>query len=366
MEPDRGAPPPETGPELGGQTPAGAAPAVWRSRLTPRQLVRWETGLAVVVIAIGILGASTSSQFLTGSNMLNLGLQSGEIAIMALPMTLIIISGEIDLSVASIMGMSSALLGYLFGKGWPLLAIFAVLLLVGVVAGAINGLLVTRVGLPSLAVTIGTLGLYRGVAFIVLGPHTIANFPVAYTNIGIFGVLNTNLSFSAAVFIVLAVIFGVVLHFTPVGRSIYAMGASPEAAIFAGIRVKRVKTMLFIVSGVTCAMAGALLTFRLSTAVNTNGIGLELDVVAIVLLGGVSIFGGKGTIVGVVLGVLAFAGISNALLLTNFNQEAASIPIGGLLLISVFVPQMAAFSGRLRDVIARRRRSAPALGAGHE
>jgi rhamnose transport system permease protein len=360
MSADRSSP--QTEPE----TPVGAAPAVWRSRLTPKQLMRWETGLAIVVVAIGVLGLSTSSQFLTGSNMLNLGLQSGEIAIMALPMTLIIISGEIDLSVASIMGMSSALLGYLFGQGWPLLAIFAFLLVVGVVAGAINGLLVTRVGLPSLAVTIGTLGLYRGVAFIVLGPHTIANFPAAYTNIGIFGVFNTNLSFSAAVFIVLAVIFGVVLHFTPVGRSIYAMGASPEAAIFAGIRVKRVKTMLFIVSGVVCAMAGALMTFRLSTAVNTNGIGLELDVVAIVLLGGVSIFGGKGTIVGVVLGVLAFAGISNALLLTNFNPEASSIPIGGLLLVSVFVPQLAGISRRFRDTVARRRRSAPALGASHE
>ena len=360
MSADRGAP--QTEPE----TPVGATPAVWRSRLTPKQLMRWETGLAIVVVAIGVLGVSTSSQFFTGSNMLNLGLQSGEIAIMALPMTLIIISGEIDLSVASIMGMSSAVLGYLFGRGWPLLAVFVVVLVLGVVAGAINGLLVTRVGLPSLAVTIGTLGLYRGVAFIVLGPHTIANFPATYTNIGIFGVFNTNLSFSAAVFIVLAVIFGVVLHFTPVGRSIYAMGASPEAAIFAGIRVKRVKTMLFIVSGVICAMAGALMTFRLSTAVNTNGIGLELDVVAIVLLGGVSIFGGKGTIVGVVLGVLAFAGISNALLLTNFNQEASSIPIGGLLLVSVFVPQLAGISRRFRDTVARRRRSAPALGASHE
>jgi rhamnose transport system permease protein len=343
------------------------APPGWRSRFDYRNMLRWEAGLAVVVVAIGILGVSTSSEFLTGNNMFNLGLQSGEIAIMALPMTLIIISGEIDLSVASIMGMSSAELGYLWGKHWPMLAIFAVILVVGVLAGAINGLLVTRLGLPSLAVTIGTLGLYRGVANIILGPNTISNFPAAYTNLGVNGVLHTNLSFSAAVFIVLAVIFGVVLHFTPAGRSIYAMGASPEAAMFAGIRVKRIKTMLYIVSGVVCSLAGVLLTFRLSTSVNTNGLGLELDVVAVVLLGGVSIFGGRGTIVGVVLGVLAFAGISNALLLTNFNQEAASIPVGGLLLISVFVPNMAALAGRLRQVIARRGKAAPsAIGSGHD
>jgi len=138
-------------------------------------------------------------------------------------------------------------------------------------------------------------------------------------------------------------------------------------ATFAGIRVKRIKTMLFIVSGVICAVAGALLTFRLSTAVNSNGLGLELDVVAVVLLGGVSIFGGKGTIVGVVLGVLAFAGIQNALLLTSFNQEAASIPVGGLLLVSVFVPNMAALTARLRAALARRGRAAPsAIGSGHD
>jgi rhamnose transport system permease protein len=339
----------------------------WQERISSVGWLRWESGLVIVVIAIGILGISTSSEFLTGNNIFNLGLQSGEIAIMALPMTLIVISGEIDLSVASIMGMSSALLGYLFHRHWAMPAIFAVILVVGVLAGAINGLLITRLRLPSLAVTIGTLGLYRGVADIVLGPNTVSNFPASYANVGVSGVFNTNLSYSAAFFIVLAVIFGVVLHFTPVGRSIYAMGASPEAATFAGIRVKRIKTMLFIVSGVVCSFAGVLLTFRLSTSVNSNGLGLELDVVAVVLLGGVSIFGGKGTIVGVVLGVLAFAGIQNALLLTNFNQEAASIPVGGLLLVSVFVPIMAARAGRLRGVISRRGAgTASPIGSGDE
>lgn len=347
-------------------SPAVGEPRFRLGRLRAMNMLRWESGLVIVVVAIGILGMSTSSQFLTSNNIFNLGLQSGEIAIMALPMTLIVISGEIDLSVASMMGMASALLGYLWEKGWPMPAIFVVILVVGVVAGAINGLLVTRLGLPSLAVTIGTLGLYRGVADIVLGPNTISNFPSAYTNIGVSAVPGTWFSFSAVVFIVLAVIFGVVLHFTPFGRSIYAMGASPEAATFAGIRVKRVKTMLFIVSGVVCSLAGVLMTFRLSTAVNSNGLGLELDVVAVVLLGGVSIFGGKGTIVGVVLGVLAFGGIQNALLLTNFNEEAASIPVGGLLLLSVFVPSFGVLAGRLRNrITAKGKAGSPVIGSGH-
>ncbi len=179
---------------------------------------------------------------------------------------------------------------------------------------------------------------------------------------------HTQIPYNIAIFVVLAVIFGIVLHATATGRSIYAMGASPEAALFAGIRVKRVKTMLYVVSGLVCALAGVLWTFRLATAVQNNGLGLELDVVAIVLLGGVSIFGGKGTLAGVVLAVIAFAGLQNALLLTNFNQEATGIVIGALLLVSVFAPN----AGRLRRAgpapVGPRpeRPQSPAVGGGHD
>lgn len=322
-----------------------------------RPALRWETGLAVVVVLIFVIGSAASPDFLTGNNLFNLGLSNGEIAIMCLPMTLIIISGEIDLSVASILGMSSALLGYLWSKGWPMPAIFVVVAIVGIAAGAVNGLLVTRLRLPSLAVTIGTLALYRGIATILLGPNTVASFPTAYTNLGVNAVPFTgnDMTYSTLIFIVGAIVFGVVLHATPLGRSIYAMGASAEAAQFAGIRVKRVKTVLFMVSGFICALAGVLWTFRLDTAVQNNGLGLELDVVAIVLLAGVSIFGGKGSLIGVVLAVLAFTGIQNALLLTNFNQEATGIVTGALLLASVFLP----IAGRwLRGLRGPRERAA--------
>ena len=314
-----------------------------------RPALRWETGLAAIVVIVIIVASSVSPQFLTGNNLFNVGLSNGEIAIMTLPMTLIIISGEIDLSVASILGMASALLGVLWSKGLPMPAIFVIVAIVGLAAGAFNGLLVTRLGLPSLAVTIGTLALYRGIATILLGPATVANFPAAYTNLGVNGVPFTggDVTYSTLIFVVLAIIFGVVLHATPFGRSIYAMGASVEAAQFAGMQVKRIKTILFMISGLICSLAGVLWTFRLDTAVQNNGLGLELDVIAIVLLAGVSIFGGKGSIIGVVLAVLVFAGIQNALLLTNFNQEATGIVTGALLLASVFVPNAGRWVRRL-------------------
>ncbi|MBO0804538.1 MAG: ABC transporter permease [Nocardiopsaceae bacterium] len=325
-----------------------------RLREAARGLARWESGLAVVVIALLIGGPAISPDFLTGTNLFNLGLSNGEIAIMTLPMTLIIISGEIDLSVASMLGMASALLGRLWSEHVPMPAIFAVIAVVGLAAGAVNGLLVTRFRLPSLAVTIGTLALYRGIATILLGPTTVSGFPVGYTDLGVNGVPFTNddMTWSTLVFLVGAIASGVVLHATGFGRSVFAMGASEEAAQFAGIRVKRIKTVLFMVSGLVCSLAGVLWTFRLDTAVQDNGLGLELDVVAIVLLGGVSIFGGKGSVAGVVLAALAFAGIQNLLLLTNFNQEATGVVTGALLLASVFAPLAV---GQLRQLPWSRR-----------
>jgi rhamnose transport system permease protein len=318
--------------------------------------VRWEVGLVFALAGVVLFGVSTSSQFLTSTNFFYLNLSIGEVAIMALPMTLIIVTGEIDLSVASTLGMSSALLGYLYLHGWSIPIAIAVVLVVGAAAGALNGFLVTRVGLPSLAVTIGTLTLYRGIAITILGPQTVSTFPAKYTNIGVTPLPHTGgyVSYSVGFFFVLAILFGIALHATPFGRSLFVMGANEEAARYAGIRVKRTKFRLFVLSGVVCAFAGILYTFRLSTAVQDNGIGLELSVVTAVLLGGVSIFGGRGSIVGVVLAIAVFAGLQSALFLTNFEQRAMGVVTGSLLLLSVLIPNAATFVRRGRGVLRLR------------
>jgi rhamnose transport system permease protein len=325
-----------------------------RERL--RAAVRWEVGLAVALLGVGLYGVHVSGQFLTSFNLFYVNLSIGEVAIMTLPMTLIVITGEIDLSVASILGLSSALVGDLFRDGWSMPLVIVAVLLVGAVAGAFNGFLVTRIGLPSLAVTIGTLTLYRGIAVVILGPSTVSDFPTRYTNIGIDPLPGSGgyLTYSIGIFIVLAVVVGVVLHGTPAGRSLYVIGQNKEAARYAGIPVERTKGLLFVFSGVICALAGILYTFRLSTAVQGNGVGLELTVVTIVLLGGVSIFGGRGTIIGVVLAIAVLAGLQNALLLSNFNQSAMGVVTGTLLLISVLIPNVGSFQRRARDVIRRR------------
>ena len=336
--------------------------ADWKERARP--LVRWETGLVIVFLAIVLMGSTTSSQFLTQGNLFYLCISIGEIAIMTLPLTLIIITGEIDLSVASILGLSSAMLGYLTKDGWPMWAIFIVVILLGAAAGLFNGILITRFGLPALAVTIGTLTLYRGFAVVILGPNIISTFPSRLTSIGVNPVSGTFLSYSVLFFLVLAVIFGVALHLTPFGRSLYAIGLNTEAALFAGIRVKRIKLRLYVLSGMICAFAGILYTFRLSTAVQDNGLGLELSVVAIVLLGGVSIFGGRGSIVGVVLAVFVYAALQNALFLTSFPQRAFGIVTGCLLLISVLVPNAGAIARRFREFRRRGSRGRAAVEAG--
>lgn len=304
-----------------------------------------------------ILGISISPEFTSSYNLFTTCTNIGDLAIMALPMTLIVITGEIDLSVASTLALSAELMGDLWIHHWSMPIIIVVCLLMGMVAGAINGVLVTRVGLPSLAVTIGTLTLYRGLANVVLGPVSVSSFPASLTGVGVNGFLGIpSLSWSVAIFAVLALATGVMLRMSSLGRSLYAIGLNQEAAFHAGIRVKRIKLSLFVLSGFVCAAVGMLYAFELSSAAENIGIGFELQVVTIVLLGGVSIFGGKGSILGVVLAAAVYALLRSGLLLTSsFNENDFQVVSGGLLILSVLVPNLALFTRRGRDLMARRR-----------
>ena len=329
---------------------------------TLRGILRWEALLVVLLLASIAYGASASPYFLEWTNLFFIGLNVGEIAIIALPLTLIIITGEIDLSVASMLGLTGLFMAELFKHGWPIWPAMGAAIVLGGVLGAFNGFLITRIGLPSLAVTIGTLTLYRGIAQGVLPSDTISGFPQGLGSIGVVPIPHTHISYSVAIFAGLAVVFGIVLHATPLGRAIFAIGANQEAAFYSGIRVKRIKFWLFVLSGMVCGLAGVLWTLRFASARYDSGIGLELFVVTAVLLGGVSIFGGRGTIVGVVLAVAVLGCLQTAMTADLIPAQDQNIVVGGLLLASVIVPNLGDIyrrtRARLRTAGARRQASA--------
>jgi rhamnose transport system permease protein len=315
-------------------------------------LGRWETLLIGLLVLTAIFGAILSGEFLTSDSFTTGSLDLSEVALMALALTLVIVAAEIDLSVASVLALSSALMAELWNSGMPLELIMPICLAAGALCGAFNGLLVTRLGLPSLAVTIGTLALFRGLAFVVIGDESVTDFPADYTDLAFGTFAGTFIPNTMVLFAILAVAFGVLLHATPFGRSIYAIGANEEASYFTGLRVKRVKLILFTLSGVVAALAGIVITLRNSTAAANVGQGFELTAITAVLLGGVSIFGGRGTIAGVILALLLLGGIQKAILLSDsISSYWIQIVTGVLLVGSVLGPNVA------RRVSEARRRS---------
>ncbi|HLI06484.1 MAG TPA: ABC transporter permease [Ktedonobacteraceae bacterium] len=315
-------------------------------------LKTWEALLVVLLLISIVLGSVLSPYFLSAFNFYAITSNIMEIAIMALPMTLIIIVGEIDLSVASVLGLSSVVLGFLWERSNSMTLAIVVALLVGIVAGYINGFLVTKLALPSLVITIGTLALFRGLAYVVLGSQAVSDFPTAFTNFGFSPIPGTELPWSGLIFAVLAIIFAVVLHFSRLGRQLYAMGNNKEAARFSGINVSRVKLWLFILSGLLAALAGVIFTARFSSARPDNALGFELEVVTVVLLGGINIFGGRGSLLGVVLAIFIVAILQNILGLENISGDIQNLAIGLLLILSVLGPNLAR---RIQVVISRRR-----------
>jgi rhamnose transport system permease protein len=343
------------------EAPAAEQPASTRFRA----FVRWEILLLAVLGGTIAFGADVSPYFLQSTNLFYICLNVGEVAIMALPLTLIVVTGEIDLSVASMLGLTGVLMAELFKHGWPIWPAMLAAIALGAVLGAFNGFLVTRIGLPSLAVTIGTLTLYRGIAQGILPTDTIGGFPTYLTNIGVVPIPGTHLPYSIAFFAVLAIVFAVVLHATPLGRAIFAIGAGQEAAFFAGIRVKRIKFWLFLLSGAMCGLAGVLWSLRFASARYDSGTGLELFVVTIVLLGGVSIFGGRGTIAGIVVAVAVLGCLQTALTADLMPAQDQNIVVGALLVASVIIPNGSELyrRGRVRLRSAAARRHAAAAQA---
>ncbi len=324
---------------------------------SPLRLLGTGDGVVTFVLISFVVAASFAVDgFASARNTGFLLLDVVVILLIALPLTLVVITGEIDLSVASTVGLTSAVMGQLWLSGLPLETIVPLCVLLGAVLGAGNGLLVTALGLPSLAVTIGTLAMYRGLAFVVLGDRAVADFPRSWTSWAVGSIGGTGIPSVVLPLLLLIVITGVVLHATPVGRSLYAMGNSKDAARFSGIDVGRTKFWLFVATGAVSALGGVYWTLRYGSARADNAQGLELQVVAAILLGGVSIFGGSGGLVGVIAGVLLLGSTRNALRLVNVPSDVLDIVTGALLIVAVVTPQV---TSRTRARFRVRRPRAP-------
>jgi rhamnose transport system permease protein len=262
------------------------------------------------------------------------------ILLLALTTALIIISAEIDLSIASIVGLSAATIGSMIQRGDDMLMAAGAALLVGLIAGAFNGFLVAYVGLPSLAATIGTLALYRGLALVVIGDTSVGNFPEEWTSFVQGRSELTGIPFVMPVVLVMIAWAMIVLHASPFGRGLYALGYSKEAAKFVGVNVEWTKFILFVASGLMASMAGLYWVLRYGSARSDSAAGLELTVIAAVLLGGVSIFGGRGTIPGVVVSVLLIAVVTYGFRLQRISDVILVIITGLLLIASVVGPNI--------------------------
>jgi rhamnose transport system permease protein len=297
----------------------------------------WDMLLAAACLATFLYAAIFVPNFLSGFNLSQLAASASEKALLILPMTLLIITREIDLSIASVLALTSVIFGLAVQAGIPTLAAIPLTLVFGAILGAFNGFLVTAFGLQSLVVTLGTMALYRGIGYILLGTGSVNILPPAIVDFGINNLPGTQIPWTVVPFLLLAPVFAVALQKTPTGKRIYALGGNPEVARYSGIDIKRMVFRLFVVSGVVAAIAGIVYTARLSNARANNALGMELDVITIVLLGGVSVFGGKGKLTGVMLALALIAIIRNVLALNQIGGDAQGMVIGLLLIGSLLV-----------------------------
>ena len=304
-------------------------------------LKSWEFTIFSLLIVVFIINLFLSPDLFRIENLFDATLTFTEKSIVTLPMTLLIISGVIDISIASISAMSGVILGVCFKAGIAIGYAILIGLMVGILAGLINGLIITKLQIPSIVVTLAMMLFYRGIGYILLGDTAVRNLPERFGLLG--GAYSvTFIPIQFIIFIVLAIIFGLVLHRTTFGRLIYVVGNNANAARYSGVPVDRIRLILCVVTGFISGLSGILLTSRIGSARPDIALGNEMAVITIVLLGGVYIFGGKGTILGVVIAALMLGYVHYGLSILNIQEQVIRIVTGGLLIIALLIPTISA------------------------
>lgn len=314
------------------------------------RLKSWEGFLLAILVVIIVVNSVLEPAYLSLGNQINLFVLSIEKIIVALVMTFIIINAEIDLSVASMMGLAACVLAWLHGQGTPFpLAILAALL-IGVLGGAFNGYWIAKIGLPSLVVTLAMLIGFRGLARVLLEDRSIGDFPAWFDALGQRSLIGP-FPLAMIIFFILLILTIIILQYSGFGRYVYVIGNNQAVARYSGVNVERVKMILFTVAGLVSALAGLLFAARLGSVRGDLANGFELDIITMVLLGGVSIFGGSGSIFGVLLSILIVLNLRNGMSLANITGHIQTGVIGVLLILSVLIPNL---TETVRTVWSRR------------
>jgi len=316
------------------------------------RLKSWEGFLLAILILIVVFNIFTTPHYLQIQNQINLFQLHIEKIIIVVIMTFIIINAEIDLSVASVMGLAGCVMAYLFEQGVPFGWCLLAGLMTGVLAGLINGFMVAYVGLTSLIVTLAALIGFRGLAHVLLENRSVGNFPDWFDRLGQQPLIGP-FPLAMIVFFVFLIIALIILQWSGAGRHVYIIGNNRQVARYSGVNVRRVKMTLYVVSGTVAAIAGLLLAARLGSMRGDTALGTELEVITMVVLGGVSIFGGTGTLFGVLLAILIILNLRNGMGLLNITGEIQTGVIGVLLILSVLGPNI--WRG-VRDAWNRRQR----------
>jgi rhamnose transport system permease protein len=298
-------------------------------------VVRWETLLLVAIFGVGVWSSRLSPFFLHRANLLDLLTPYAFIGLMAFGLTFVVIAGEIDISVISTLAVSVVCFAQMFDAGVNVWLAAAAGLAIAVFLGLVNGFLVGVFNLPSLAITLGTLAAYQGLAYVVLGGNEVSSFPQSFTKIGGGYVVGNELPVALIVVLVAALVLGFLLHATRFGRYLYAIGSNREAARFSGIPVIRARITVFAISAFMAGFAGIVYTGYFGSARADAGTGSLLDVVTAVVLGGVDIFGGSGSMLGVFLAFVLVAEVRNGMQLANVAGYTQDIVIGVLLLSAI-------------------------------
>jgi rhamnose transport system permease protein len=294
----------------------------------------WEVLLALILVGTIVYNATQSDVYVDVDNFVNIFRLSIEKVIIAVAMTFVIVSGEIDLSVASVMAFSACTLAFAYESGVPFWLAILIALVAAAAAGLLQGWVIASTGISSLVVTLAGLIGFRGAARVLLEDRSIGDFPDWFGDVGRADFIGP-MPFGLVLFLVLLVLGGILLHRSVVGRRLFVLGDNAEVARFSGIDVARTKVLLFTASAFVAGVAGVLFAARLGSVRANIGEGFELDIITMVLLGGVSIFGGSGTLLGVALAIGIVLNLRNGLGLANVESNTQTGVIGALLIVSV-------------------------------